>query len=165
MELRAAWRIMTEQEKQAKPPRYYMSEAQVIDPKTGKCSDKTVTVGLIGFHIAHKTGVFKAWVWSTFEQVDNVPADGVPPPALGYSLYDGKNQQPFLKSWGFFSGAAYKPVDPQSLKPAPTTPVQVIRLDPIKSEIKALNDQVHQVAGIKGTVWENYELVDAQWQN
>jgi len=165
MELKAAWRIMTDQEKQARPRRFYMSEAQIVDPKTGKCSGQTITVGLIGFHIAHKTGVFKAWVWSTFEQVDNVPAEGVPPPALGYSLYDGKNQQQFLKQWGFFPGVAYRPVDPQSLKPAPTTPVQVIRLDPIKSPIKSLNDQVHQLAAIKGTVWENYELVDAQWQN
>ncbi len=164
MELKAAWRIMTEQEKQAKPPRYYMSEAQVIDPKTGKCSDKTVTVGLIGFHIAHKTGVFKAWVWSTFEQVDNVPADGVPPPALGYSLYDGKTDSASLKFWGFDPTGAYQPKDPHSLNPNPTA-VQVKRLYPIRSPIKTLNDQVHQVDGIKGTVWENYELVDAQWQN
>jgi hypothetical protein len=167
IELKAAWRIMTEQERQANPPRYYMSEAQVVDPKTGKCSDKTVTVGLIGFHIAHKTDVFQAWVWSTFEQVDNVPADGAPDPSRKYSLNDGKllpKPSIPLATWGFLPGDAYKPVDAHSLKVPPVTPVQTIRLTPIRDEIKTLNDQVHQVAGIKGTVWENYELVETQWQ-
>lgn len=164
IELKAAWRAMTDAEKQAKPPRYYMSEAQIVDPKTGKCSDQKITVGLVGFHIAHKTDVFKAWVWSTFEQVDNVPAAGVPPPALGYSLYDGKSSDTSLKFWGFSPPPAYKPVAAKDLKPAPTTPVQTLRLDPIKPEIQALNKLVQQVSGIKGTVWENYELVDTQWQ-
>jgi hypothetical protein len=164
IELKAAWRIMTPQEKQAKPPRYYMSDAQIVDPKTGKCSSQAVTVGLVGFHIAHKTDVFQAWVWSTFEQVDNVPADGTPPPPLGYSLYDGKTMNTPLKFWGFSPASAYRPHDANSLKPAPTTPVQVLRLNAIKSDVQTLNNQVHQVTGIKGTVWENYELVDAQWQ-
>jgi hypothetical protein len=165
IELKGAWRIMTEQEKQAKPPRYYMSEAQVVDPKTGKCSDKTVTVGLIGFHIAHKTDVFQAWVWSTFEQVDNVPVDDAPkPPPLGYSLNDGEPTSKQLKIWGFLPGNAYQPVEAHDLKSPPTTPVDTIRMTPIRGEIKTLNDQVHQVTGIKGTVWEYYELVETQWQ-
>jgi hypothetical protein len=164
IELKAGWRIMTDQEKQANPPRFYMSEAKIVDPKTGKCSGQPVTVGLVGFHIAHKTDKFLAWVWSTFEQVDNVPAEGVPPPALGYSLYDGKTSNTPLKFWGFSPASAYKPQDASNLKPAPTTPVQVNRLDAIKSDVQTLNTQVHQVSGIKGTVWENYELVDAQWQ-
>jgi hypothetical protein len=164
IELKAAWRIMTAQEKQAKPPRYYMSEAEIVDPKTGKCSGQMVTVGLVGFHIGHKTDVFKAWVWSTFEQIDNVPAAGIPPPPLGYSLYDGKSTNTSLKFWGFSPADAYKPVDAKSLKPAPAPPTQVLRLDAIKSDIQTLNNQVHQVDGIKGTVWENYELVDTQWQ-
>jgi hypothetical protein len=166
IELKAAWRIMTEQEKQAKPPRYYMSEAQVVDPKTGTCSDKTVTVGLIGFHIAHKTDVFLAWVWSTFEQVDNVPSPDAPkPPPLGYSLNNGELEPPkALKIWGFLPGDAYKPVDAHSLKVPPVTPVQTIRLTPIQDEIKTLNDLVHRAPGIKGTVWEYYELVETQWQ-
>jgi hypothetical protein len=163
IELKAAWRIMTEQEKQAKPPRFYMSEAQVVDPKTGTCSDKTVTVGLVGFHIAHKTDVFQAWVWSTFEQVDNVPDKGVPRPPLGYSFNDEKDP-PGLNVWGFLPRDAYRPVEVHNLKSPPVTSVETIRLNPISGEIKTLNDLVHQVTGIKGTVWENYELVETQWQ-
>ena len=164
IELEAAWRVMTDGEKQANPRRYYMAEVTVVDPKTGKCSGQTATVGLIGFHIAHKTEPFKAWVWSTFEQVDNVPAEGVPPPVLGYSLYDGKDQSTSLKTWGFSPASAYKPVDPKSLPIPPAQSIQTNRLNAIRTDIKALNDRVHQLPDITGTVWANYELVETQWQ-
>ena len=35
-------------------------------------------VGLVGFHIAHKTEDEPQWVWSTFEHVANVPTQGEP---------------------------------------------------------------------------------------
>ena len=40
----------------------------------------------------------------------------------------------------------------------------MIRLNPIQAGIAALNNQVHQMGGVKGTVWESYELVETQWQ-
>jgi hypothetical protein len=163
LELKAAWRIMTDEEKKAQPPRYYMTQAQVLDPKTRACDGKTVAVGLVGFHIAHKTDPFKGWVWSTFEQVDNVPNPKRPKPALGYSLYDDKDQSTSLEEWGFAPAGKFRPVDPSNLSPTPT-PVQTIRLNPIPDAIATLNDQVHALPGIKGTVWEFYELVETQWQ-
>jgi hypothetical protein len=164
IELKASWRIMTPQETAAKPPRYYITKARVVDPKTHKCSDQPVDVGLVGFHIAHKSGTFDAWVWTTFEQVDNVPADGMPPPTLGYSFNNGKPPSTPLKIWGFSPNSAKAPIDAGSLKPEPTTPVEMIRINPIQAGIAALNNQVHQMTGVKGTVWENYELVETQWQ-
>jgi hypothetical protein len=164
IEIKAAWRIMTPQEQQANPPRYYMTDARVVDPATGKCSAQPLRFGLVGFHIAHKTDPFAAWVWSTFEQVDNVPAPNVPAPALGYSFNDGKTTSTPLKFWGFTPTSAYQPVAPHSLKPEPATPVQTIRLNPIRDEIQTINDQVHRMDAIKGTVWANYELVETQWQ-
>jgi hypothetical protein len=168
IEIKAAWRVMEKAEVLAAPRRYYMTDVHVVDPKTGRCSDKKTTVGLIGFHIAHKTGDFNAWVWSTFEQVDNVPAKGVPAPALGYSLYNGKDDSASLKTWGYAPRTAKldasKPIDPGQLPKEHAKPVQTVRLEPIPDDIRAVNDQVHQLAGIKGTVWENYELVGAQWQ-
>ncbi|MGA2590780.1 MAG: hypothetical protein ABSH32_12755 [Bryobacteraceae bacterium] len=162
IELKAAWRIMTETE--AASNRFYTSQAYVVDPKTHKCSDQPVTVGLIGFHIAHKTDAFHAWVWSTFEQVDNVPAPGVPAPPGGYSLYDGTRSDTSLKFWGFSPPLAYKPLDVSQVPIPPTQATNVLRLAPIRSDIQALNAKVHQLPGIQGTVWEKYELVDAQWQ-
>jgi hypothetical protein len=164
LEVKAAWRIMTDEEKNARPPRYYMAQAQVVDPKTEICNGQTVTVGLVGFHIAHKIEPFQAWVWSTFEQVDNVPDPKRPKPALGYSLYDGKDQTTSLVRWGFSPALAYKPVAPANLPAAPK-PVQTIRLNPIPDEIAELNGKVHDLPGITGTVWAFYELVETQWQS
>jgi hypothetical protein len=164
IELKAAWRIMTKEEAEANPPRFYTSKAYVVDPKTHKCSDQPVTVGLIGFHIGHKTDTFHAWVWSTFEHVDNVPAPGVPAPHGGYSLYDGTTRDTPLKLWGFSPSDAYAPLDVSQLPNPPTQVTNVVRLNPIPSEIQDLNSKVHQLPGIRGTVWEKYELVEAQWQ-
>jgi hypothetical protein len=164
IELKAAWRIMTPQEIQAQPPRYYMAQARVVDVNTHQCSPQPVTVGLVGFHIAHKTGIFAAWVWSTFEQADNVPDPSRPAPALGYSLNNGKPPVTSLKNWGFSPATAYRPVDSAHLKPENTSPIETLRLNPISDEIAALNKTVHDLAGVKGTVWENYELVETQWQ-
>jgi hypothetical protein len=168
IEVKAAWRVMTDSEVRAVPRRYYMTDVHMVDPKTGRCSSAIVKVGLIGFHIAHKTEPFNAWVWSTFEQVDNVPADGSPPPALGYSLFDGKDKSDSLRKWGYAprkaNHDASQPVAAGKLHKEPAKPVHAIRLNPIPEDIMRVNDQVHQLAGIKGTVWENYELVGAQWQ-
>jgi len=162
IELKAAWRRVDDSEKS----RYYTTQAVLVDPKTGKCGTKPVTMGLVGLHIAHKTGGFKAWVWSTFEQVDNVSKGvGLKCPH-SCSFYDGKYNDKSLYTWGFSPSTAYKPKNPDELEEdGHATPVQVIRLNPIKEMIKTLNDQVHHLQGVKGTVWENYELVAGQWQD
>ena len=36
-----------------------------------KCTQRTM--GLVGLHIVSKTPARPQWIWSTFEQVDNVP--------------------------------------------------------------------------------------------
>lgn len=163
IELKAAWRRVNDSEKS----RYYTTQAVLVDPKTGKCGTTPVTMGLVGLHIAHKTGGFKAWVWSTFEQVDNAPEQvGTNCPHGRCSFYDGTTSTDNLKQWGFSPTFAFRPKDPKSLQEdGQATPVQVLRLNPIKDMIKALNDQVHQLPGVKGTVWENYELVAGQWQD
>lgn len=172
IEIKAAWRILTDAEAKAKPARFHMSKAWVVDPKKpGHCSQ--VTVGLVGLHIAHKTEQFPAWVWATFEQVDNVPGNGVAPP-LGYSFNNPKQPQP--AQWGFCvvrNGKCdpedehkdYAPVAAQDLPVPPHSPVQTVRVNPIPKDAAAMNQSVHQLKGIKGTVWEYYELVAGQWQD
>jgi hypothetical protein len=58
--------------------RYYSRQAWVSDPAANTCSQKTV--GLVGLHIVSKTPSRSAWIWSSFEQVDNVPDVGEKPP-------------------------------------------------------------------------------------
>ena len=68
--VKAAWRIKTDKDDAS---RFYATTAQVYNPQTKSCSSATVL--LVGLHIAHKVDPFTEWVWSTFEQVDNVPPD------------------------------------------------------------------------------------------
>ena len=169
IELKAAWRVIKDDEPDAVKSRYYTIKATLVDPKTGQCSPKPVTMGLVGLHIAHKTGNFAAWVWSTFEQVDNVPKDGTktcPDSLVGCSFYDGKTSNPALTNWGFSPAGAYRPQPPGTLQQdGKATPVQVVRLNKIPDDAQKLNAEVHDLPGIKGTVWQYYQLVEAQWQS
>src|SRR6185503_9506855 len=87
--VKAAWRISTSSDD---TKRYYAINAQIYDAQRQSCSPATVL--LVGLHIAHKVDPFTEWVWSTFEQIDNVPPDPdaspkpTPPPS-GYSFNNG----------------------------------------------------------------------------
>jgi hypothetical protein len=160
MMLKAAWRVKTDQDD---VNRYYKVDAQVLDPVTGKCSPQTML--LVGFHIAQKTQAFPEWVWSTFEQVDNVPPDGAPapsPPSGGYSFNNGKNVPLTV------NGYADRPPNPApSVQPPDQrVPVQVMRLNPIPDTPKGASTRdintIYQSL-LKGTVWQYYQLVMTQW--
>lgn len=161
--LKAAWRIKTDKDDVS---RYYTTQAQVLDPVTQKCTPQQVL--LVGLHIAHKVAPFTEWVWSTFEQVDNVPPDsnsGSPqpsPPPGGYSFNNGTNTPPTV------GGFANRPPQPApSIQPIDQrVPVQVTRLNPIPdtpqgASTRDINAFYQQL--LKGTVWQYYQLVMTQW--
>jgi hypothetical protein len=159
--VKAAWRIKTDKDDAS---RFYTTNAQILDPLSQKCTSKPVL--LVGFHIAHKVSPFTEWVWSTFEQVDNVPPDAdinpqPPPPLSGYSFNNGTNSPATV------GGYNYKPVVPTAGQPAPSpSPVQVTRVNPIPNtpagqSTREVNVFYQQL--LKGTVWQNYELVVTQW--
>src|SRR5262249_31419296 len=107
--VKAAWRIKTDKDDAS---RYYATAAQIYNSQTKTCAPATVL--LVGLHIAHKVDPFTEWVWSTFEQVDNVPPDSdispkPAPPPNGYSFNNGADKP---KTTG---GYSYKP----ALSPTP----------------------------------------------
>lgn len=75
--VKAAWRIIKEDELPAARGRYYLVDALVLDPVTNTC--KMQKVGLVGLHIVQKTPLRPQWVWSSFEHIDNVPEPGATP--------------------------------------------------------------------------------------
>lgn len=108
IEIKAAWREMctdrgTDPLKCPKlddPAKFYTRDATIYtrDPFGGEATCRTAKVGLVGFHIAHKTFRAPQWVWSTFEHVDNVPKvqDGLPTNTkrtTPYSFYSPWMQQ------------------------------------------------------------------------
>jgi hypothetical protein len=142
------------------PRDFYTAHALVYDnpdERHGiKPSCALVEVGLVGFHIAHKTRDEPQWVWSTFEHVANVPTKGQPMQRKGYNFFDPKcphcaANEPPPRPWN--------PGLPHS------QPSQIERVIPITEDAQRLNDAFHQAlaAAAPGSVWRNYELVSTQW--
>jgi hypothetical protein len=71
--------------------RYYHKTAWVLDPTTNSCGRREM--GLLGLHIVAKTPTRPQWIWSTFEQIDNVPpVTGATPTAnTAFNLNDGNS--------------------------------------------------------------------------
>jgi hypothetical protein len=161
--VKAAWRIKTDNDDAS---RYYTTNAQLFNPQTQTCTQTPML--LVGLHVAHKVDPFSEWVWSTFEQVDNVPPDAgmtpQPTPAAGYSFNNGTSTPATP------NGYNYKPpqapsVQTSAAQPTPS-PVQVTRVNPIPdtpqgASTRDFNAYYQQL--LKGTVWQYYELVVTQW--
>ena len=156
IEIKAGWRVM-DNVPGSERARYYVTKAQLSDPVTGRCT--AVDVGLVALHIVNKTARFPNWVWSTFEHVDNVPAlagetQGATPP---YGLNDPAKPQTLDPD---------DPLDPISkCNPPLADPaqMQVVRVRAIHKSTQETNRAYRNLAGLKGTVWENYMLTATQW--
>ncbi|HEX6098162.1 MAG TPA: c-type cytochrome [Thermoanaerobaculia bacterium] len=145
MLIKAAWREIDGAETQ----RYITTEAEVCDGQMRSCVRRTV--GLAGLHIMHKTKNAPQWVWSTFEQRDNVEGD-----------------QP-----SFFDPACHGcEINRQTF---PGVRNQVVRTTPIPSQepvcsaptfvddIADLNRRVGAALAERRTPLASYQLVSTQW--
>jgi hypothetical protein len=133
IEVKAAWRIMTDGDDQT---RYYTAPAIVLE--NGR--DKKATVGLVGLHIITKTPNAPQWIWSTFEQVDNVTG---PTPAGAVA-------------WSYNNPASTAPAN---IETPPGTPTQVERYR--KNLPDAINSRWQEA--LKGTSWQYYQLIGVQY--
>jgi hypothetical protein len=148
IDVKSAWVDMT---KLRNPVRFYTRTANVLDPVTGQCS--TLTVGLVGLHIVQKTPTRPQWIWTTFEQVDNVP----PPPPSGatgaFTFNDGTGTP--MPANNLYSL-------PRVLQAPTPPPFNVTRVKPIHSSTQSTNAAYH--AALPGnSVWRFYQLVMTQW--
>ena len=156
--LKTAWRIL-DATKGDDLSRYHKLDAFVYTPPSDSPATKATcekkTLGLVGFHVAHKTASAPQWVWSTFEQVDNVQV--------------GQNAPPGLKPTFFNPDCKNCPVNKPPPRPwnpnVQTTPSQVVRVIPIDDATKQLNAQWQGflVNVNKNSVWQYYQLVSTQW--
>jgi len=150
LDVKSAWILMTGV---AHPERYYTRNAIVLDPQSGQCS--TVQIGLVGLHIVQKTPTRPQWIWSTFEQVDNVPpaVSGAPG---AFNFNDGTGT-PMPQSNPY-------PINPLILPtPAPFN-VQRFSSVPIDGSTANTNNVYRNLLkGTGGSVWQFYQLVMTQW--
>lgn len=147
IEIKAAWKIIGDGDD---PSRFYTIKAIVYndneeDPSPG---ENPVSLGLVGLHIAHKIQDQKNWVWSTFEQNDN----------LTTSFYNKACDTCAVNKP--LPGSNQKELD--SLGQPNYSPTQVTRVNKVKDQVSDSLNQVYQKK-LNGSVWANYKLISTQW--
>jgi hypothetical protein len=165
--VKAAWRLLTAADTPAIRARnYIVPGAEVVDVARSRAAGALVCshndIALVGLHIAIKTRYRPQWIWSSFEQVDNVPPVG-----------KGEAREPDAREFGVpysFNDPSRPPTDvgadtvdwthPPLVDPEPT---EVVRKHPIRSETMAMNHAYWALPEIRGTVWAYYMLVATQW--
>ncbi len=142
IDVKSSWIDMTNKS----PARFYTRMVWLLDPNTGTCSQKLV--GLVGLHIVQKTPSRPQWLWSSFEQMDNVEEAGAQSP---FNFNDGTGKP-------MPSSNPYK-IDPL---PVPTpAPFNVTRIKPISTSTQTTNAAYEKA--LAGTPWQFYKLVMTQW--
>jgi hypothetical protein len=158
--IKAAWKVIDPAQGDV-PGRFHKVQAYVYTrasdnpPTPPSCELKTM--GLVGFHIAHKTDSAPQWVWSTFEQVDNVRVGPNAPPGTRANFFDPNSKYPV-------NTPPPRPWNPNAVLP-PEQRSQVTRVIPIDDATAALNAQwqgwLRSVN--RDSVWQYYELISTQW--
>jgi hypothetical protein len=160
LDIKSAWIDMTNV---PNPQRYYSRLAWLLDPISSQCSQTPVSVGLVGLHIVQKTPSRPQWIWSTFEQIDNVPQPGyVPPnppapPSHVFTFNNGTatpmpGSPPADFIWSNARNATTAP-----------SPVNIQRLKPINSSTANTNGIWQSALKARNSVWQFYQLTMTQW--
>jgi hypothetical protein len=161
--VKVSWKVLeSEQEKR----KFHTVDALVSLPRHDPTTEPPClrkTLGLIGFHVMHKTKNRLPWIWTSFEHVDNVPEQ------------QEVNTRKLKPSYSFYNprcNAATCPVNqtpPRPWDPQPSLGLkfhapfksQIVRTVPLTDDTKKMNRQFQGI--LKGTVWENYMLLSTQW--
>lgn len=176
--LKASWKILTDNE--IASGRFHTTTAFLFNPSV-ESQDGTqhipasctgpVKMGLVGLHIAHKTASMPQWVWATFEQIDNAPDRGTSGTGKTWSFFNPScakctpNAQ--AKCPNPLGSQGSQICDWQSTTQHTNLMTQVERDAPISSDAPGplINqDAQQQLRNLNPrSVWQFYELVDAQW--
>jgi hypothetical protein len=143
-ELKLAWKILDP--KKDKADRFFHQPAQVLIENQWT----SVEVGLVGMHIAHKSQSSPRWIWSTFEQIDNLATDQVANPGLNPSYFNPNCPTCLVN------------VQPVGSNPA-NHPTQALRMIPIPPDKQELNREAQAALHAQNSVWQYYQLIDTQW--
>jgi hypothetical protein len=179
-EVKAAWKVLSDAEWNGHT--YYQRQVLVYDEADPQrhtpTSCKLQRMGLVGLHIAHKTSFSDPdWVWATFEHVANVPPADAPgkgpfsfnnpscqpavtPTQCATAAKAGPNPSPQYQccpNLQRYKAIGPPPGDPYNMQRGPT---QATRIEPLTG---ATGCNAAYQAALRGTVWENYFLVDTQW--
>lgn len=162
--LKVSYRILDPDKDRDLIPKFHTADALIYFPggtatKTPEtCVEKKL--GLIGFHVGHKTNFAPQWVWTSFEHISNVPDVENIDTKKRYNFYNaGCTDCPVNE-------IPPKPWDPPASLKFPTSfKSQIVRTNmvppPVLDEVAKLNTAFQAL--FKDTVWENYMLLATQW--
>jgi hypothetical protein len=158
--IKVSWKIL---DSEAERRRFHTVDAVISMPRHGsekpRCLRKTL--GLVGFHVMHKTASRLQWIWTSFEHVDNVPEQqeiATRKLKPSYSFYNRActtcpvNQTP-PRPW--------EPKASLGLKFHSPFRSQIVRTTPLTDDTKKMNKRFQEI--LRGSVWENYMLLSTQW--
>jgi hypothetical protein len=163
--IKVSWKILNPDEIRSR--KFHMVNALVQLPRPSDPNVKPPcmpeTLGLVGFHVVHKTVGRPQWIWTSFEHVDNVPEQlEVDAGALPhrYSFFDrscsadkcSPNQTP---PW------PWEPDPALELKFHGSFNSQITRVTPLTDATIEINTAFQKL--LNGTVWQHYMLISTQW--
>lgn len=172
MHLKTSWKILGGDDDTTKFHKAWaallFNNVNFADANTVAPQCTLVQVGLVGMHISYKTEDQPAFIWATFEHVDNCPEKGdIEDKHYSFFNYDDQdtnniNKVPMANE-NVNNGSVHYG-NPKWFNPFTDTingPSQVVRLDPITKQTQELNTAYQKA--LAETVWSNYELVATQW--
>jgi len=160
--IKASWKVLGTGDD---PAKFHTITGLVFTPgvkgRDGTCVKRTL--GLIGFHVGHKTRFNPQWVWTTFEHVRNVPDEA-----------DTSDRKKLSGRFNFFNadcdiGQCPFNQTPKGRWDPAVQPFpggfrsQIVRVIPVTTDAAAINAKSQAVGKVKESVWANYMLVSTQW--
>lgn len=147
VEIKAAWRALTGGEDATK---YYTREVIVYHELNDDVCFTNETYALVGLHIIHKTNNLPAYMFATWQHVDNVS---------GGSYYannpDHVGDPQFYRDSLDMTGVGPERIPGGSIQVTPTT------VHPIADDVRGVTAMVH--AALPSTsIWQNYRLTGVQ---
>lgn len=174
IEVKAVWRVFDGRNTEQEKARYYTTKRKIVS-KEGEILKEQAELGLIGFHIMHKTSN-RGWVWSTFEHIDNAPpcdAQKTTP----YTLYNNecntgncKENEPYVKPPYLWDTSNEEPTAvtlevSQGIAVKDQVPSQICRASSISKSAtdrnKLWQNSLRAIA--ESSVWQYYQLIGTQW--
>jgi hypothetical protein len=169
IEVKAAWKVLTQPE--LRGGRFYHIKAvlRTGTDSAGQPTTEIADVGLIGFHITHKTRSSPQWTWATFEHVDNLTSSLHDPACHTQSACGSTGlcalgccpQNCQTSSCIGDACAELSSTSPTSLPTQVTRVQDVARMMPADLDVGSVNQAFQRL--LAGSVWANYALISTQW--
>jgi hypothetical protein len=165
--IKVSWKVL---DSPAERQNFHTVDALVLMPRheneTAKPPCLRKTLGLVGFHVGHKTVGRRQWIWTSFEHKQNVPEQ------QEVDRQEAKAKGPY----NFYKvGCDPTQCPVNQTPPTPWEPTyknglkfhdskfrsQITRVIPLTDETKQMNKDFQGILG--NTVWKNYMLLSTQW--